>query len=142
MMKGKFYRNEDGLSLAELLAATVITAIIVIFITSIIIFIQKQYDTQHEDVDNLTDIKIALKSITRDVRKADTVEVPNEHTIKITKEEETVTYQLDAKNNILKNGTVYIRDIKVFIVEKVGNKIELIISSGQQQESTTIILRE
>lgn len=141
-MKDKQFRNEKGLSLAELLAAIAITAIIVIFISSIIIFIQKQYDAQREDVDNLTDIKIGLKSITRDLRKAETVEIPNEHKLTINMEGETVTYELDANNNLLKNGASYIRNVKDFSVDKVGNTITFTISSGEQRESTTITLRE
>src|SRR5690625_4315339 len=71
----KHLSNERGLSLVELLATLAIGSLIVIFIMSVHILIQKQYSIQSKDIQHLTDITIAAKAITKDLRVATQVEV-------------------------------------------------------------------
>src|SRR5690625_7954766 len=70
----KLAENEDGLSLVELLAVLAIGSMILLFISTIHIFIQNQYNTQSADVRGLTDITVAMRAITKDIRSADMVE--------------------------------------------------------------------
>lgn len=140
-MKNKLFHNEKGLTVAELLATLVIASIIVLFISGIVMMIQKQYSTQKEEISHLSDVKIALKSITRDIRKADFVEVPDEKTIVIIQDTETITYTLDNERNLLKNGSIYLYEVTDFQVNGDQERIDITMKSGEQEESTTVILR-
>lgn len=140
-MKNKLIHNEKGLTVAELLATLVIASIIVLFISGIVMMIQKQYSTQKEEISHLSDVKIALKSITRDIRKADFVEIPDEKTIVIIQDTETITYTLDNERNLLKNGSIYLYEVTDFQVNGDQERIDITMKSGEQEESTTVILR-
>lgn len=140
-MKNKLFHNEKGLTVAELLATLVIASIIVLFISGIVMMIQKQYSTQKEEISHLSDVKIALKSITRDIRKADFVEIPDEKTIVIIQDTETITYTLDNERNLLKNGSIYLYEVTDFQVNGDQERIDITMKSGEQEESTTVILR-
>lgn len=140
-MKNKLFHNEKGLTVAELLATLVIASIIVLFISGIVMMIQKQYSTQKEEISHLSDVKIALKSITRDIRKADFVEIPDEKTIVIIQDTETITYTLDNERNLLKNGSIYLYEVTDFQVNGNQERIDITMKSGEQEESTTVILR-
>lgn len=140
-MKNKLFHNEKGLTVAELLATLVIASIIVLFISGIVMMIQKQYSTQKEEISHLSDVKIALKSITRDIRKADFVEIPDEKTIVIIQDTETITYTLDNERNLLKNGSIYLYEVTDFQVNGDQERIDVTMKSGEQEESTTVILR-
>src|SRR5699024_4527764 len=143
-MKNRLFRNEKGLTIAELLATLVITSIIVIIITSMYVVVQKQYFSQQEDVSNLTDVKIALKAITRDIRKADEVDIDGTNYIRIhiAGESDTTDYYWDNDKTLYKNETAYILNVTNFNVDLVENKIVLNIESKEQKESTEIVIRE
>lgn len=142
-MMMKLLRNEDGLTLVELLATFVVSSLILMFIISIHVLIQKQYTSQQQEVSNLTDVKIAMKAITRDIRKADHVEVLGDDTLKIVFENtDAVVYHLDPEKTLLKNGSSYILNVTYFKVELEENKISLEIASEDEKAKTEIVLRE
>src|SRR5690625_5019013 len=91
----RFIRNERGLTLVELLATLVISSLVITFIASILVMIQKQYSFQSEDIHRLTDITIVAKSITKDIRSADEV-IVNESNIplQLIKDNKKTTYTL------------------------------------------------
>lgn len=135
--------NEKGITLVELLATLTITSLIVIFIVSTQMMIQNQYKTQTDNTEKLTDITIAMKSITRDLRSAETVNISDDHTsIKINNE---IEYKLIGET-LQKNGMNYLYDITRFQVkenEDVNGKIEILIKSNNGKLlKTEIVLRE
>ncbi|MBO1003383.1 PilW family protein [Pseudogracilibacillus auburnensis] len=140
----KFLRNEVGLSLAELLATLAIASLFVTFIISIHILIQNQYSNQSKDTKYLTDITIAVKVITKDIRSADVIVVgDHENSITIQKNNgDVTTYALE--NNVLKkNEANYIFEIITFEVVKDGHKIYLEIESESGKKiKTEIVMRE
>jgi len=138
----KLLRNENGLSLAELLATLVVGSLIVVFIVSIHILIQKQYSSQSESAQQLTDVTIAVKAITKDIRSLD-IDYKNRNSSTITFTNGT-QYSLDENSNILKKNDVdYIYEIKNFNVDIDQNKKSVILKiesvSGKNIETEIII---
>lgn len=144
----KRLNNEQGLTLAELLATLVVGSLIIILIMSAFVFVQKQFVTQKGSLQENTDISIALKSITRDARLAEDFETSEDQlTLRLIisdedEDEDIITYTL--KNNILKRDTTnYIYDINAFKVESVGEHkfIVTIKSESDKEISTEIVIR-
>ncbi len=140
----KQFFNEKGLTLAELLAALAIGSIILIMLISILLSIPNQYEEQSTKVDRLTNLTLASKAITRDLRRAPSIESvqADGSSLKILTENYDVEYYLE--NNIIrKNDVDYVYEIKSFQAVKVDSTIQLKIESlnGKQIE-TSISLRE
>jgi len=142
--------NEKGITLVELLAAIAISSIIAIFIIAIYLSIQKQYTGQSKQIKNLTDVTIAAKAITKDLRSAIEVEVDENNDkeifIKIQTNErpEEITYTFDEEQNILRrNGAPYLYHLKQFEVKKVESKVSLkFVSETDKELETDIVIRE
>lgn len=141
----RWLKKESGLSLMELLATIVIASILITFIMSLFVFIQNKSTSQKEEVSGLNDITLALKSITKDIRYAENVEIDNGKLIISFPEYEEpkpdVVYEL--KDNILmKDNTKYIYDVEKFHAEKVEKSITIEIKSKSGKErKTNIVLR-
>lgn len=144
MILKKLFRNEQGLSLAELLATLAIGSLFIILIMSIHILIQKQYNSQSEDIKRLTDVTIAVTSITKDIRAFDVTEVSGDTITFESGDGELVTYVFNKDNKVLqKNDTNYIYEIKNFNVTQEDQRIILeIVSESGKEINTTIMLRE
>lgn len=144
MILKKLFRNEQGLSLAELLATLAIGSLFIILIMSIHILIQKQYNSQSEDIKRLTDVTIAVTSITKDIRAFDVTEVSGDTITFESGDGELVTYVFNKDNKVLqKNDTNYIYGIKNFNVTQEDQRIILeIVSESGKEINTTIMLRE
>lgn len=128
----KLLRNEKGITLAETLAVIAISAIIVLLIVSVHIYVQKQYFSQSDDALHLTDVTIAAKEITRDIRSYDVKEV-TANKIEFTND---IKYELIG-DVLQKNDADYLYNIEEFKVEKNGSKIKLEIRSATGQEIKT-----
>lgn len=139
----KRLQNEQGLTLAEVLAVFVIASIVIILVMNVFLFVQKQYQGQSEDAKQLTDVTIAIKSITRDIRMAEEneIKVEDKHTIKFTERE--IEYVWDEDSNILKKDDVnYIYEVENFSVQRFENRIELEITSLRDKSiKTEIVIR-
>lgn len=144
MILKKLFRNEQGLSLAELLATLAIGSLFIILIMSIHILIQKQYNSQSEDIKRLTDVTIAVTSITKDIRAFDVTEISGDTITFESGDGELVTYVFNKDNKVLqKNDTNYIYEIKNFNVTQEDQRIILeIVSESGKEINTTIMLRE
>lgn len=66
------YKNKQGMTLIEVLAATVIISIVAILIFSIIQSSLEQRTKQTNETRDLLDITYALKVVTKDIRRAAT----------------------------------------------------------------------
>src|SRR5690625_2088306 len=136
-------RNESGITLAELLAAIAIAAIIIILIVSVFVTFNKQYSKQSDEIRDLTNVSTAVQAITKNIRSALEVEVNSDKdAITITLPEEAITYAL-VNDTIEKNNQVYLNNVHSFDVEKDGDTITLEIhGSANQKVKTTIVLRK
>lgn len=137
--------NERGVTLVELLAAIVIISIVFIFLISIQVIIQNQYKKEMKNTGQLTDITIAMKSITKDLRSAKDITIPNDRYLIIENfSENDVEYILE--DNILKrNGSSYVYELKSFYVEEKEEKIVFIkleSESGKILETEVAIRRD
>lgn len=138
-------KNERGVTLVELLAAIVIISIVFIFLISIQVIIQNQYKKEMKNTGQLTDITIAMKSITKDLRSAKDITIPNDRYLIIENfSENDVEYILE--DNILKrNGSSYVYELKSFYVEEKEEKIVFIkleSESGKILETEVAIRRD
>lgn len=138
-------KNERGVTLVELLAAITIISIVFIFLVSIQVIIQNQYKKEMKNTSQLTDITIAMKSITKDLRSAEGITIPNDRYLIIENfSENDVEYILE--DNILKrNGSSYVYELKSFYVEEKEEKIVFIkleSESGKILETEVAIRRD
>lgn len=142
--------NEKGITLVELLAAIAISSIVAVFIIALYLSIQKQYTGQSEQIKNLTDITIAAKAITKDLRSAIEVDVDENNDkeifikIQIDEEEEEITYLFDDEENILRrNGAPYLYQLRDFKVEEENYKVSFEFKSETGKAlKTDIVIRE
>lgn len=126
--------RERGITLVEVLASLSILSIILILASSVHLFGLKQVSTQSKQIQNQSDDRLAIKLITKEIRKASKVEVnaPNVLTI------DGVNYQLKG-TNLQKGSEIFIPNINKFLVAKYGVQIKLTIDNLPE---TIIYLRE
>lgn len=131
-------RSQQGLSLVELIAALAIMSFISVIIYSVLISGEKQYNSQSQDNQELSDIAYALKVLTKEIRKSENVQVVDNSLII---SGVTYAYSPDSKT-ILKNGTPYLQNIEAFTVSKDNTVVSIAITGAQQKSvSTKIVVR-
>lgn len=133
----KIPRNEEGITLVELLAVFVISGIVIMLIIGVQIYTQNQFQSQSEQSKKLTDVTIAMKEITKDIR-SNTIDSWDADDKKL-QFSDGKYYQL-IDDTLFKSGSPYIYDIKVFNVEREGNEVSIEIESitGQQIDTTLV----
>lgn len=129
------YRNEKGITLAELLAVFAISGIVVLLIIGVHIYSQKQFKSQTDDALHLTDITIVAKEITKDIRSNEIHEVVGNKLTFV----DGKSYELVGEI-LYKNGAPYMYDIDIFEVSLNGNKFLLKIKSLTEQEIETMLI--
>lgn len=99
------YRNEQGMTLVELLAAIVIGAIVMIFVTSILSQSLNEQKRQTTNNEQLTEMRYVLKLITKDMRKSTSFDGN-----KFTSLNNSVvaTYKFDEVNHLITRNDVVI----------------------------------
>lgn len=140
-----YTNNERGITLVEMLAVIIISAILIILVSNIHLFTQKQYKTQSETTGQLFNVTYAGKVITKEIRKVDGRAIitnpPNYENIIIS---DKIEYSYDRANQwiIAKDGTILAKNIKEFYVKKNGNELILeIISVDNEKVNTKIVIR-
>ncbi|WP_186576255.1 PilW family protein [Aquibacillus kalidii] len=136
--------NEKGITLVELLATLAIMSMIILLISSVHIFGQKQFTSQTEQIDNQANVRLVVNTLTKEIRTVgeNTVFV-NEGTLTVG----TDSYKL-VNNDLLKNDVLFVSDIDEFNVEKDGNKLTISVESLPNQFnktsslSTVVYIRE
>lgn len=141
------HRNEKGITLVELLAVFAISGVVVMSIIGVHIFTQKQFQTQSDDANHLTDITIAMKEITKDVRTLELI-IPESSTevhekIEFVDGADYKVYEL-VDDVLYKNNHPYIYDIQTFKIEFEDKDYEAITIeirsvTGQQLETTLVV---
>lgn len=140
----KYLYNEKGITLVEVLAVLVIGTIILLLISNIHLFSQKQYKSQSEKTRHLYDVTYATKVITKEIRKANasTIEISDDgHSIKLNNQTE---YKLngDDKSIVIKsvNPTteiLFVAGIKNFEIRKESSKLIIEIESVSYEKNKT-----
>ncbi|SNR86457.1 prepilin-type N-terminal cleavage/methylation domain-containing protein [Anaerovirgula multivorans] len=136
-------QNRKGITLIELLMVLSVMSIIVVLSFSVYIFGMKSFTLQSTNVENQSNVRYATSYITKEIRKAESVEVlGNILTINGTDE-----YKL-VDNIIWRNSNELVTGIEHFNMSKSGNKISLEIISLSNSDgcfsslSSKIYIRE
>lgn len=138
----KHWNSEKGITLVELLAALVLASIVMLLVYNVLLSGTKQYKTQLEKNNQLTEISYAFKMITKDIRKTEKPEIISSSKIKLN----DINYSQDG-NTITRNGVVIASSIEHFQITKSGDKLVIEIESLKQTgvkktEKTEIYLRK
>ncbi|MFD1781116.1 prepilin-type N-terminal cleavage/methylation domain-containing protein [Fredinandcohnia salidurans] len=128
-------KSERGVTLVELLAAISLLSIILLLASSVHLFGQKQMNSQSDEVQKQSQERLAANLITKEIRKAKTVEVKNPNQLTVN---DTDTYKLEG-TTIKKNNEEFMTKINGFSVTKNGNQVNLKIGNLPE---TTIYIRE
>ncbi|WP_210468765.1 PilW family protein [Sporosarcina sp. 6E9] len=119
----KYLENDRGITLVELLAVIVIGSLMLILISNIHIFGHKQSNDQSENSKNLFDVSYAAKMITKEVRKAETVNAEGDIlTLNRGKQNEIVFKK--QSTSLVMNGSPIVKEISEFIVHPKGSTVD------------------
>lgn len=140
---GYIKKNEKGITLIELLVALSLVSMVILLASSVQLFGQKQVNNQTNEIQNQSNVRLALNIITKEIRKASNVSVTN-NVLTINNSD---IYKLE--NNILKkNSQPLITNIQSFTITKTDDKVTIIITNTpsnnhpQTTLSATIYLRK
>lgn len=131
----KSMKNERGYSLVELFISLAILSLIVILVTSIQLFGQKQVTNQNERANLQAEVRLALNVVTKEIRGAETLSIYNnivtlnDGDVTIKKEGETIT----------KNGQVIASKIEDFRIKQDANKVEIEVKSVAPKQGEPIL---
>lgn len=126
----QFLKNEEGITLVELLASLALLSVVIILIGSVHIFGQRQFTSQAEANSQANDLRYSLAMISREARSADTFTVEEEASEIII---DANRYYLD-NTNLKKNNTTLSSRVKIFNVTLEGsNRIKIRIESTPNQ---------
>ncbi|MGG0663666.1 type II secretion system protein [Viridibacillus arvi] len=133
----KIVTNEKGVTLVEILATIVITAIVATLIFNVQLSSSKQYDKQLKKNQQLNEVSYVLKVITKEMRK--TTDISSINTgIKIKNDE----YKFDVNtNSIIKNHEPFATNIGEFMVEYKDNSWNIKIKNldGKTVETKIVV---
>ncbi|MCM3725302.1 prepilin-type N-terminal cleavage/methylation domain-containing protein [Neobacillus cucumis] len=114
--------NEKGVTLIELLAALSLLSIILLLASSVHLLGLKQSSSQTSEIQNQSNVRLAMNSITREIRKASTVSFINIDDTDSSNDQLKINgvdiYKLENKN-ITKNADPLIANIQTFTLKKV-----------------------
>lgn len=137
----KWLKNNQGITLLEILLAITILSMVLILISQVQIMGQKQFINESNKVNHLENVRLAAKIITKEIRKENAFVIDGERLIIGTDE-----YKLEG-TDIVKNGTPFIHYIDDFQFSALAEGIDIEIISvadihGKKESiSTTIYLR-
>lgn len=142
----KFFKKQQGFTLIEVLAATIIAALVSILIIGILVNSSNTNIKQIKANKNLTDASYILKVITKDIRKTTRVDQVD-NTFTFTNESSSAgpfIYTFDkASHTLYRNNEVLAVGLKKFVIPNtstVSVPIE-IETESQQSISTTLYFR-
>ncbi|MGE7839165.1 PulJ/GspJ family protein [Lysinibacillus sp. NPDC093712] len=137
-------QNEKGMTLLEVLAATIIVTIISVFLLSILINSNNTSNKQMKSSMQLTDASYALKVITKDARKSTQLKSSgDEYTLKNDQNSEEYIYKFNREDQILtRNKEVIASNVSNFKIDNMGNYITIEITQpGNKPFLSTIYFR-
>jgi prepilin-type N-terminal cleavage/methylation domain-containing protein len=144
--------NEKGVTLIELLAALSLLSIILLLASSVQLLGLKQSSSQTSEIQNQSNVRLAMNIITREIRKASTVTFINIDDTDSSNDQLKINgvdiYKLENKN-ITKNADPLITNIQTFTLKKIKDDMYTITiantpsnSLPQTTLSSTIYIRK
>lgn len=136
-------KNQNSVTLIELLAAISLLSIFVLLASSIHLFGQKQMSNQTSEIQNQSNVRLAMNLITKQIRKASNVTVSNN----VLTIDNTDVYKLE-NSNLTKNSQPLVTNLQKFDIQLNGDQITLSIAdlpnnnNPQTILSTTIYIRK
>jgi prepilin-type N-terminal cleavage/methylation domain-containing protein len=137
-------KNQKGVTLIELLAAIALLSVVLLLANSIHLFGQKQMTDQTTEIQNQSNVRLAMDIITKQIRKASAINVDNNGVLTL---DNTDIYKLD-NNSLTKNNQPFITNLQKFDIQYDGSKINVTIAdlpnsnTPQTTLSTTIYIRK
>jgi len=143
-------KNQDGLTLFEVLATLVIMSIIALTLFSVITTSKDQHNKQSDANKQVNDASYALKLITKDIRKYPNNVIANDTFLSISinsDSTETIVYSFeDIAKTINKDGVPIVSDIEDFKAIPCKSGLPdctfIEIYNNEKTVSTEIILRK
>lgn len=132
--------SEKGVTLIEVLAALALLSIIMLLASSIHIFSQKQMGHQSKEIQVQSNVRLAAKVLTKDIRKSDSVTIISSSKFEVNKANLTVDRYEFKDNTLYKNDQPFISDIQSFTINK--NPDDSISLSVANLPETTILIRK
>lgn len=129
--------NEKGVTLVEILAVVVLTALVAILIFKVQLTSSEQYDKQLKQNQQLNEISYVLKVITKEMRKTTDITSINDG-IKI----KNVEYKFDKNTmSISKDNENFATNIREFNVKYKDNGWNIIIENldGKKAETKIVV---
>jgi len=144
--------NEKGVTLIELLAAVSLLSLILLLASSVHILGLKQSSSQTTEIQNQSNVRLAMNMITREIRKASTVSFLNIDDTDSSNDQLQINgvdvYKLNNKS-IMKNTDPLIANIQTFTLKKVKDDMYTITIANvpannlpQTTLSSTIYIRK
>ncbi|GAB2491375.1 hypothetical protein GCM10008929_14420 [Alkalibacterium psychrotolerans] len=137
----KFLKNEDGITLVELLASLVILSVVILLVGSVHIFGQTQFISQTESAGQANDLRYSLTLVSRDIRQAEEISFESGE-LKL----DGLTYT-HSGNALRRNGEVISGRVSLFEVDFNDEKADIRIRSTENRQrksqtyETTIYFR-
>ncbi len=124
-------KNNKGFTLIELVLVLGLIGIVLSMIFSPIIFSVQNFGTQNEKASITSDLRTTMDHLTRQIRKANVVDVVDANTIEI----DSKVYTIQGRN-LTKDGIVVISGIDKLIVNRDGKgiKIKVVIMDSKGKE--------
>jgi prepilin-type N-terminal cleavage/methylation domain-containing protein len=141
----KWIKNDRGLSLIEILAATVLISIITLLAFDIVNASQKQSVEQTKEGQQINDAAYVLKVITKDIRKTSKVEIKpnNEYIFHLHETGQQVIYKY-VNNELLRNDQLLANHIEDFEIKPIelNSYIDVSFSINSQAYKASIAYRK
>ncbi|OES44225.1 PulJ/GspJ family protein [Domibacillus iocasae] len=134
-------KSEQGITLIEVLAALAILSTILIVITSVQLYGQRQFVQQQEEITVQSDVRTVLKMMTVQIRSADQDSVKVESS-QLIAGDSIFSYDASSKELLL-NGTVLAENIDAFsVTETAEREINIKIKGIGQEEQSTVLYNQ
>lgn len=143
----KHLKKQHGFTLIEVLATTIIAALVSVLLISILVSSGNTNVKQVKANKNLADASYILKVITKDIRKSTKVEKVDDITFTFINESAStgpIRYSFDdASRTLYRNNEVLAVGLKKFVIPKTSTvSVPIIIETESQQPiSTTLYFR-
>jgi prepilin-type N-terminal cleavage/methylation domain-containing protein len=137
-------KNQKGVTLIELLAAIALLSVVLLLANSLHIFGQNQMTNQTTEIQNQSNVRLAMDIITKQIRKASTINVDSNGVLTL---DNTDIYKLD-NNSLTKNSQPLVTNLQTFNIQYDGSKVIITIAdlpntnTPQTTLSTTIYIRK
>lgn len=127
----RILKNEDGITLVELLASLAILSVVILLVGSVHIFGQTQFISQTESAGQSNDLRYSLTLVSRDIRQAEEISFES-GVLKL----DGLTYT-HSGNALRRNGEVLSERVSLFEVEFNDEKADILISSTGNRQGNT-----